>query len=116
MNCMKCGISVAEKQVFCESCLQDMSRYPVKPNVQVTIPVRPAVSTAKKRGRRHRGSGQDEQIRSLRFRLRLAHTALIVILIAFFTLAGLMVKYISENQTQYTPGQNYGTMPSTDPT
>jgi NMD protein affecting ribosome stability and mRNA decay len=116
MNCMKCGISIGESQVFCEDCLKVMERYPVKSNVQVTIPVRPAVSTAKKRSRRNRISGQDEQLRILRTKLRLAHTALIIVLLAFFVLAGIMVKYLNDPQTQYSPGQNYSTMPSTDTT
>ena len=116
MNCMKCGISINEEQVFCDQCLQDMQRYPVKPNVQVTIPVRPVVSATKKRNRRHRGSMQDEQVRRLRFKLRLAHAALIVVLIAFFALAAIMVKYLSDNRTEYVPGQNYNTMPSTETT
>ncbi len=116
MNCMKCGISISDQQVFCKDCLKDMERYPVKPNVQVSIPVRPVSTNSKKRNRRYRGSVQDEQVRRLKFKLRLAHTALIIVLIAFFALAGIMVKYLSESRTQYNPGQNYSTMPSTDPT
>ena len=116
MNCMKCGISINEEQVFCDKCLQDMQRYPVKSNIQVTIPVRPVVSAAKKRNRRHRSSLQDVQVRRLKIKLRLAHTALIVVLIAFFILAAIMMKYLSDNRTEYTPGQNYNTMPSTETT
>lgn len=116
MNCMKCGISIGESQVFCEDCLKIMDRYPVKPNVQVTIPVRPAVSAAKKRARRNRSSGQDEQLRILRTKLRLAHTALIIVLLAFFVLAGLMLMYLNDKPAQDTPGQNYSTIPSTEST
>ena len=116
MFCMKCGVSVSESQVFCEDCLKDMERYPVKPNVQVTIPVRPAVSASKKRGRRQRGSVQDEMVRTMRIKLRLAHTALIIVMLAFFALAAIMVKYLSEKPEQINPGQNYSTLPSTDPT
>ena len=116
MYCMKCGVSIGDSQVFCENCQKDMDRYPVKPNVQVSIPVRPVASASKKRSRRQRGTAQDEQIRTLRIKLRLAHTALIVVLLAFFALAAIMVKYLSEAPDQYNAGQNYSTMPATDPT
>lgn len=42
MNCMKCGVEIKGSQVFCESCLSEMQRYPVKPDIRVQLPVRPA--------------------------------------------------------------------------
>ena len=41
-RCLKCGRSAGEDQVFCEACLKDMERYPVKPGTPVVLPVRPA--------------------------------------------------------------------------
>lgn len=116
MNCIKCGVNIQESQVFCNSCLKEMEKYPVKPNVQVTLPVRPKVSSSKKRPRRQRGSIQDEQIRQMKIKLRLAHAALIVILIAFLVVSGMMLKHLTQPQNNYAPGQNYGTMPNTEPT
>ena len=40
-RCLKCGRSAGEDQVFCEACLKDMERYPVKPGTPVVLPVRP---------------------------------------------------------------------------
>ena len=37
MQCMKCGVEIPEGQVFCESCLEIMERYPVKPGTPVQI-------------------------------------------------------------------------------
>lgn len=116
MNCIKCGVKIQEPQVFCGSCLKEMEKYPVKPNIQVTLPVRPKVPPAKKRARRQRGSVQDEQMRQMKIKLRLAHTALIVILIAFLVVSGMMFKFLTQPQNDYAPGQNYGTMPSAEPT
>ena len=116
MFCMRCGVSVSESEVFCEDCRKDMERYPVKPNVQVSIPVRPAASVSKKRSRRQRASAQEEQLRILRVKLRLAHTALIIVMLAFFALAAIMVKYLSETPEQPPSGQRYSTMPSTEST
>ena len=40
MSCMKCGKEVSEGQVFCEECLTEMERYPVKPGTPVLLPHR----------------------------------------------------------------------------
>ena len=40
MNCLKCGIEISGEQVFCDSCLADMERHPVKPGTPVNIPMR----------------------------------------------------------------------------
>ena len=33
MNCLKCGREIEEGQVFCNDCLVQMAKYPVKPEV-----------------------------------------------------------------------------------
>ena len=38
MSCLKCGQEVAVGQVFCDSCLADMEKHPVKPGTPVIIP------------------------------------------------------------------------------
>jgi len=48
MNCLKCGRAIDEVQVFCDGCLDVMSRYPVKTGVAVHLPQRTA-PVAKKR-------------------------------------------------------------------
>lgn len=40
MSCLKCGQEVSPGQVFCDSCLADMARHPVKPGTPVNIPKR----------------------------------------------------------------------------
>lgn len=115
MNCIKCGVSVQEPQVFCDRCLADMEKYPVKPNVVVKLPIRPSVPPVKKKTRRQRGSVQEEQLRRMRFKLRLAHVTLIVVLVCFLVVVGMMLKLLSDSDKEYAPGQNYGTMASTDP-
>ena len=116
MNCIKCGISVQEPQVFCDRCLEDMEKYPVKPNIVVKLPVRPSAAPVKKKARRQKGTMQEEQLRHMRFKLRLAHTALIVVLVCFLVVTGMMLKLLSDSDQQYATGQNYGTMANTDPT
>lgn len=40
MQCLKCGKKAAEKQVFCDECLEATSKYPVKPGTAVHLPSR----------------------------------------------------------------------------
>lgn len=41
MKCMKCGTAISSDQVFCESCRDEMERYPVKPGTPIQLPNRP---------------------------------------------------------------------------
>ena len=41
MQCMKCGRDVESGEVFCELCLEEMQKYPVRPGTAVVIPHRP---------------------------------------------------------------------------
>ena len=50
MSCMRCGKETKESQVFCEECLADMERHPVKPGTPIQLPNR-VVRTAAKRDR-----------------------------------------------------------------
>ena len=50
MQCMKCGRSIPDTQVFCDKCLEAMDRHPVKPGTPVQILSRtPKEKTAKKK-------------------------------------------------------------------
>ena len=40
MSCLKCGQNVSAGQIFCDTCLADMERHPVKPGTPVIIPQR----------------------------------------------------------------------------
>ena len=54
MNCIKCGVNVPENQVFCDACLSVMDKYPVKPDITVTLPQRNEIPVSKKKSRRQR--------------------------------------------------------------
>ena len=41
MNCMKCGRELKEGQVFCDTCLENMEKEPIRINTPVPIPVQP---------------------------------------------------------------------------
>ena len=37
MNCMKCGREIGENRVFCDLCLADMEKYPIKPGIAIQL-------------------------------------------------------------------------------
>ena len=47
MKCMKCGTTIPSDQVFCNTCQEDMERYPVKPGTPIMLPNRAEKVTTK---------------------------------------------------------------------
>ena len=79
MNCMKCGREVEDGQVFCPACQEDMEKYPVRPGTVVLLPKREETHYVKKSTSRRRAAPTpEEQIRSLKARLRLVTLMLLV--------------------------------------
>ena len=93
MNCIKCGINVPENQVFCDACLAEMEKYPVKPDVTVVLPPRKETPVVKKKSRK-RTIPAEEQLRRVKAKLRLAHLTLAVVFICFLLLAAMLLQYL----------------------
>lgn len=66
MYCLRCGKETPEEHVFCESCLQAMEQYPVKPGIPVQLPNRPVAAPSKKTGKKIRNLPVEEQLEHLR--------------------------------------------------
>ena len=116
MHCIKCGREIKEPQVFCERCLADMEKYPVKPTITVQLPTRPASSPVKKKQRKQKYTKPEDQIRHLRSQVRWISAALVVALLAFALTATLLLRLLDQRDGNYGIGQNYGTMSSADGT
>ena len=87
MFCLKCGRETEKETVFCDSCLEIMEKYPVKPGTHIHIPRREAVILPKKSSRR-KILPPEEQVLHLRRSLRRSRILL------FFTvliLGGLLI-------------------------
>lgn len=84
MGCMKCGKKLGESQVFCDECLEKMAQCPIKPGTVVKLPDRPAAPAAKKKPlrRRYFWNAEDE-IGTLRSKIRWLTFALIVAILGF---------------------------------
>ncbi len=110
MNCLKCGRETEENQVFCQRCLEDMQRFPVRPGSPVILPRRREAAPPKRVSKR-RGPSPEEQLRSLRRRSRI----LAVCLAAALLLAGVLAypawKYVDSKRLR--PGQNYTAITTT---
>lgn len=113
MNCMRCGRNTTEQQVFCDRCLDDMARHPIKPDVAVYLPVRKPIEPQRKQNRhRKREHSAEEMVTILRKRL-LMLTAAVIILVMMLGAAAAGVWFANNPNTEgQIPniGQNYQTV------
>lgn len=107
MNCLKCGREAAEDQVFCQDCLLVMQRYPVRPGTPVILSRR-SESPAVRKPVRRRGVSPEEQVRSLRMRIRILSVLLIAALLASALLAVPAWQHLFGERLR--PGQNYSSV------
>ena len=111
MNCMKCGVEIRDGEAFCEKCLAEMEKYPVRPNTVIQIPYRPA-STPKKSFQRR--ITPEEQIAALRKKCRRASIALLVAWLLIGILGTMVGVTVYELDVQRLLGQNYSTVETTE--
>ena len=113
MNCMKCGREIAEGQVFCDGCLAEMGKYPVKPGTLVRLPERRSEPVGKKpHPRRKQAAAPEEQVKKLRRTLRRLIAALVVSLILLGVSGYFAVVHLLESRIVVLPGQNYSAIVS----
>lgn len=113
MFCVKCGREARESNVFCETCLAEMEKYPVKPNITVQIPNRPADPPAKKKQKPHKYVKPEEQIRHLKSKARWLSLTLAITFIAFLLASIMILWLLDQREAGSDLGQNYGTIGTT---
>lgn len=106
MSCLKCGKKTNDEHVFCDDCLSVMDAYPVKPDVHVQLPNRPAVSAARKSGRKRRPPTPEEQVAQLRRRVRRL-SALVVLLTLLLGIISVMLVHTVISHEDLDIGKNY---------
>ena len=111
MNCMKCGRETVDEHIFCDLCLEEMERYPVRPGTVILLPQRRHDPTVKKAlPRRKQALPPEEQIRALK-RLTRRLAALLVLLLVLLGATGYFaVIHFLESDAVLLPGQNYSTI------
>lgn len=114
MQCMKCGRDVEAGQVFCEICLADMEKYPVKPGTVVTLPHYQRQAQPKKTAKRV--VPLDEQLRKAKKRNRILALVLVLVILAAAGFAWLAASLYIEYDGKFLPGQNYSAVGSDETT
>lgn len=110
MNCMKCGRKTQDNQVFCQECLADMEKYPIKPGTVVQLPKRPENAPAKRPAARKRFSKPEEQIAYLKKCNRRLLIALLALSLAFVAVSSIAIYFMDKQSVPAYIGQNYSTV------
>ena len=110
MNCMRCGREILDEQVFCPECLEEMKKCPVRSDTPVRIPRRP--DPVAHRTVRKKAPPEEEQIRSLKKRVRILSWLLALAVVAIICLTIPAVQQLVEESIQFLPGQNYSSAES----
>lgn len=111
MSCIKCGKDTAEKNVFCQECLDGMESYPVKPGTPVLIPVH---STPRRHPpRKVRAPEPEEVIRRQKRIIRLLSVCAAVLLVAWALTTAVILKMLFEEDS-VPIGQNFSFTTSQD--
>lgn len=109
MNCMKCGRETLAGKVFCEDCLLEMEKYPVKPGTVVFLPRRRENTTPKKTSKR-RALPLEEQVKVLKKRVKILTVLLVLCIGILLAAAYPAVQHLREDH--FKPGQNYTSVTS----
>lgn len=114
MYCMKCGRELEKEQAFCEDCLLEMERYPVKPGTAVQLPIRKEAAPIRKATKR-RTVNPEEQLARMRKHVWLLAGILLVSIALNIIMIRPTVNYFIRKY-HLRPGQNYTTVaPTTVP-
>ena len=107
-QCMKCGRELKAGEVFCETCRDEMEKYPVKPGVVVLLPHRTTNAPKPPKRHRHHQISIEEQLVKLKKWVSGLWVALILTLTAAGWLGWLQIQdWVEEQAERFLPGQNY---------
>ena len=116
MNCLKCGRETQNEAVFCQDCLLEMDKNPVRPGTVVQIQRRKETPVVRKPPKRHIPA-LEEQIKNLRKQVRILLILLIICIAAIVLMFRPTMHYVLDEHVEI--GQNYSTVshaqPSTAP-
>ena len=106
--CAKCGREISEKAVFCNTCLEVMERYPIKPGTSIQLPQR-VPSAPKKPNSRKRQLSPEEQLAHQRITIRVLAICLTCAMLLLGLCAMQIFHLLPEDEATVTIGQNYMT-------
>ena len=115
MQCLKCGREIPVGQVFCQDCLTDMEKYPVKSGTPVRLPKRQEAPVVKKQNHRRPPAAPEVQVKRLKLRLWILSLVLVAVLALAGTAVWMLWSRIPRKEVQPLPGQNYSSITDTLP-
>ena len=104
MNCLKCGRETNCEQVFCDDCLLEMEKYPVRPGTLVHLPRHKETSVVRMPAKR-RAPPLEDQVKLMRKMIRRLTLALFVCILLILAMAYPAISYFQEEH--FAIGQNY---------
>lgn len=103
MQCMKCGREIPAGDVFCQECLADMKKYPVKPGTAVHIPKQ----QQRKPQERRPAMTSERRVEILTRRVRMLSWLLTLAVALCVCLGALTLSLLQDGDTGFAIGQNY---------
>ena len=104
MGCMKCGKETGNGQVFCDSCLEVMEQYPVKPDTVVQLPPPRNLNSDKKSARKKELSPKELLRKQKKLLRRYQYITVGLAVLLTVTLGALIfVLYASTNFFDFIP-------------
>ena len=113
MTCMKCGKETSASQVFCDACLAEMQRHPVRPDIRVQLPVRP--SGDEKASAKKQLISPETQVRRLRKLVKWLAIALMCSLLSLSLAIVLLFHLPTAKPASSNVGKNYSTAGTNNP-
>ena len=111
MQCMKCGREIPVGDVFCQECLADMAKYPVKPGTVVRIPDQNRYM--RRQQERRPGITPERKIEILKRRIWIMSWFLTLAVATIIAASALIYSLLQEAENSPAIGQNYSsTAPS----
>lgn len=110
MSCLKCGSDTAGGAVFCDSCLKEMSRYPVSRETPVYLPKRVAPEPERHARRAAKQAPKPEElVERYKKRNRTLRKICISLAVVLVLLVTALVVILQQVSLRPNIGQNYST-------
>ena len=111
MNCMKCGRETTDERIFCNLCLEEMEKYPVRPGTVILLPRRREDPLVRKSHPRKKSPPPpEEQVKVLRKAVRRLLAVILLLLLLLGATGYFTVTHFLETDTVFLPGQNYSSV------
>ncbi len=107
MQCMKCSREIPAGQVFCEECLAEMEKYPIKPGTVVLLPPQARQQAPKKQPHHRHTPTMEERLKRMGKIVRVLSWTLTLAVALLIGVSALAISMLQEDQEEVLPGQNY---------